>query len=56
MYLDANDLYGEQMSQNLFVDGLIYRLLMKKFDKLQDKEYILEVDVDIVIFFFYQKE
>ena len=52
-YLDAKNLYGWAMSQNLSVDGLIWRKKMSKFNEEfiksygedSDKGYILEVDV-----------
>ena len=53
-YLDANNLYGWEMSQKLFVDGFKWKKNMLKFnedfiknyDEDSDKGYILEVDVE----------
>ena len=54
MYLDANNLYGQAMSQKLPVDGFkwIKKLsefnedFIKNYDENNDKGYILEVDVE----------
>ena len=54
MYLDANNVYGWATSQKLPVDSLkwIKRLsefnedFLKNYDENNDKEYILEVDVE----------
>ena len=53
-YLDANNLYGWEMSQKLFVDGFKWKKNMLKFnedfiknyDEDSDKGYILEADVE----------
>ena len=53
-YLDANNLYGWAMSQNLPVSGLKWKKNMSKFtkefiknyDEDSDKGYILEADVE----------
>ena len=51
-YLDANNLYGWAMSQNLPVNGFkwvenneINEEFIKNYDENNDKGYILEVDV-----------
>ena len=50
-YLNANNLYGWEMSQKLPVNGFkwvnneINEELIKNYDKNSDKGYILEVDV-----------
>ena len=52
-YLDANNLYGWAMSQNLPVNGFkwvndiseINEEFIKNYDENSDKRYILEVDV-----------
>ena len=53
-YLDANNLYGWEMSQKLPVDGFKWKEniskfnedFMKNYDEDSNKEYILEVDVE----------
>ena len=51
-YLDANNLYGWAMSQNLPVNGFkwvenneINEEFIKNYDENNDKGYILQVDV-----------
>ena len=51
-YLDANNLFGWAMSQNLPVNGFkcvenneINEEFIKNYDENNDKGYILEVDV-----------
>ena len=54
MYWNLNNLYGWAMSQALPVDGLKWRIdkftfdeeFIHDYDKNNDKEYILEVDVN----------
>ena len=54
MYLDANVLYGWAMSQRLPANGLEWMeqlsefdvRFIKNYDENNDKEYILEVDVE----------
>ena len=54
MYLDANNLYGWAMSQELPVNGFKWvknlpkfnEILIRNYDKNSDKGYFLEVDVD----------
>ena len=53
MYLDANNLYGWEMSQELPIDSFKWvkdllefnEKFMKNYDENSDKGYILEVDV-----------
>ena len=72
MYLDANNLYGEAMSQKPPVNGfvLVEELshfnedLTTKYDENSNEGYFLELDVEypqnclifLVIFLFYIKE
>ena len=72
MYLDANNLYGWEMSQKLPVDGFKWvkdlskfnESFIKNYDENSNNGYILEVDVEypknylifIVIYHFYPKE
>ena len=54
MYLDANNLYGQGVSQKLPVNGFKWEKNVSKFDgdfikdydKGSNKEYILEVDIE----------
>ena len=54
MYVDANNLYGWVMSQNLPVNGFQWvedlsqfnEHFIKNYDENSDKRYILEVDIE----------
>ena len=54
MYLDANNLYGWAMSQNLPVNGFKWednlsrfnKRLIKSYNENSNKRYFLEVDVE----------
>ena len=72
IYLDANNLYGQAMSQKPPVNGFVWAEelshfnedLTAKYDENSNEAYFLEVDVEypqnclifIVIFLFYIKE